>query len=237
MQRLLCFRLIAAIVICGAAHSAHAQTVTVSNLGEASNGYAPVSYSSSEGSNYRYSESQSFATGPTPTFLSAITLKIFGGTGTGFSVGLYSNNNGVPGTLLETLAGFAGPTVEGDYSYTSGGSTTLSANTVYFWTASVPASGYAYFSLFSTASKNQTSSDGWTIGEAGIQTDISGTNVSTGHPFLFSVSTTSAIPEPSTYAAFAGLGALLVAGYRRRTGARPAGGATATSDPCAPVSG
>lgn len=107
----------------------------------------------------------SFTTGSSATNLSSVSLVIFGSSGTGFSLSLYSDAAGAPGTSVESLSGNASPT-SGTYSYTSGGSTVLAANTTYWVVAAGPTSGPDYYFNFDTTSSTaQTGAAGWSIGD------------------------------------------------------------------------
>jgi len=197
----------------------HAQTVMVSNLTEVNDGDAPVSYVPAVFifPSQHFSEAQSFITGSSETVLDDITLSIFTGSGTGFSLALYSDSAGQPGALLETLSGSPAPTATGNYSYTSSGALTLSASTAYWWVASVPSGGAAIdFRLNSTSSTAETSSAGWTIGDTSLQQQNGGAWIQSGQPFQFSASATAAIPEPGACAALVGAAALVFAAYHRR---------------------
>lgn len=201
--------------------SAQAQTtVMLSNLSGASPGNTSTMNDNSEGS-YNLANAGSFTTGSTGTLLSSITLGLLGGSGTGFSVGLYSNSSNTPGTLLETLTGETAPTAAGNYTYTSGGSTVLNANTTYWWVASVPSdSNSVQFNLDYSNAGPEIAQAGWSYGSNSQQQNAGAWNSYDSPTLKFSVTTGSAIPEPSTYAALFGLSALGLAAYRRKQ--RPA---------------
>ena len=196
-----------------------AQTVVmVSNLSQPGNGSVPVAYyPPDDGPASHYDAAQGFTTGPAASLLQAITLSVGGGSGSGFSVALYSDASGLPGSLIETLNGSSSPASAGSYSYTSGGSAILTANTSYWWIASVPdgAGSFLGFNLNSTNSTSETSAFGWTAGDVFRQQQNGGGWGPSGQPLLFSVSA-SAIPEPGTYAAWAGAAVLGLAVVRRR---------------------
>ena len=211
--------LAAALLCLAAVATGRAQTVAFSTLGLTGAGYRGPSFASGSG---HEAVAQAFTTGGTAMNLSAITLAFNynGDFSSGFSLAVYSNNSGAPGTLLETLSGASEPNTTANYSYTSGASTLLSANTTYWWVASVTPSGTPSFNILLTSSPSGTNSNGWGIGNAytAVQTDTTFGSLSAvgGRSFQFSVETTSAIPEPSTYAALAGAAVLGLAIYRRR---------------------
>lgn len=201
----------ALLLILAIASPACAQVV-VSNLTATGGGTLSVSTTQSVAG--------AFTTGATTSLLGNVTLALGNASGATsvFTVALYSSNLGLPGTLIETLSGPASPQPVGNYSFTSGGSTTLNPNTTYFWvgTLASPSSSDRRRPLFAL-STNETSSDGWAITDFYYVKGSSGTwNATAGNPLMFSVSATSAIPEPSTYAALAGVAALGLAAYRRR---------------------
>lgn len=212
---------LAVALLLALANPTSAQTVVVSNLAEASSGSLGVSSSYDEdfGGASRYSRAGSFTTGSSTQYLDNITLAINGGSGSGFSLALYSNSSSAPGSLIHALSGSTAPTSAGNYAYIPTATTLLNANTTYWWVASVPyvsAGQNIQFNLKSTGSLAETSSSGWTIGDRRGQQQNDTTWQTFGGSVLFSVSATSAIPEPGTYAAFAGLAALGLAAYRRR---------------------
>lgn len=211
--RLLCRTAAAVCLLLSIATVSRAQiVVSVSNLTQPNNaGTTSISFNNS--SSFQY-PTQAFTTGSSATVLSNITLSLGNGSGSGFALKLYSDNAGAPGTLLETLTGSSSPTTAGNYAFTSGASTALSATTTYWWVATTTSGN---FNIKDTTSTAETSSTGWTIADSGFdQQNNSGSLVNDQDVFLFSVSTTSAVPEPGTYAAVAGFIALGFAAHRRR---------------------
>ncbi|MGH7993282.1 MAG: choice-of-anchor R domain-containing protein [Limisphaerales bacterium] len=136
--------------------------------------------------------------------------------GSGFSLSLYSNNSGQPGSSVGVLSGSSNPSVAGNYTYTASG-VTLSASTSY-WVVGDAATAFPNGSFLwgDTTSPAYTSSGGWSINNAtrDISHDGGSTWTATGVSLLrFSV-TATAVPEPQSFA-LAGLGLTLVF-FRRR---------------------
>jgi len=170
----------------------------------------------------------SFTTGADATSLSSVTMAFeHNGFPTAFSLQLYSNGpyeGGSPDTLVETLTGSATPGV-GNYSYVSGAHTALAPNTTYWLVSSNSGTGGAGVATASSATPTQeTSSYGWSIGNSLVykleypDEFYDHFEASFTPPQLFAVyaTSTSPIPEPSTYAMIAGAGTLGVAVWRRR---------------------
>lgn len=201
--------------------SASAQTmVAVSNLDEPA--YAGLQVYTTDSSFY-IRRGQSFTTGDSATLLESITVRISHANtpGTGFNVALYSDLEGNPGSLIETLSGDNNPS-SGDYTYTSSGSLQLAANSTYWWVASMTQGGNQNISLTGTTSTAETGLSGWTIGNSHAYSLSADGDWSSSSPNLpqFSLNV-SAVPEPSTYAAFAGFAALIGAFVWRRRKAVP----------------
>ena len=135
-----------AAVLAGFAGSACAQsTVMLSNLAQSSSNYFSTSDAKVFSSNINSGFASSFTTGPVASVLDNVTLAIVGGSGSGFSLALYSDSAGSPGTLINILSGSSSPITAGQYAYTPGGSTGLSADTTYWIVSSVPVSSRASF--------------------------------------------------------------------------------------------
>lgn len=162
-----------------------------------------------------------FTTGSAPSRLSSVNLPFAAGyqnDADGFSLSLYSDASGTPAIPLEVLSGSSAP-LPGDYSYTSGASTPLAANTTY-WVV-MGNSGTGAYSLTATDSGSETSVYGWSIGDSMLGSGDAGAswnNVSLDVTLSVSI----AVPEPSAWEAIAGLGALGAAGAFRRCRRVPA---------------
>jgi len=218
----------AALLLCGlilwacTASDARAQAL-VSNLAETKTGSGSVYVSGSPGNFTYIYAAETFTTGAAQSTLNSITLNFdaMNFSNTTFSLRLYSSAGAQPGTLIETLSGSTSPS-NGTFSYTSAGSTVLSANTTYWWVAASSTNGVIFHPTY-TSSTAETSSAGWTIGNSGYTGSTTTAGVlptfsATATPFQFSVTAVSAVPEPSTYAAIFGalaLGAVAVVRRRR----------------------
>ncbi len=160
---------------------------------------------------------QPFTTGSSSFTLNSVSMEfVAGGTSTGFAFRLYTAGVGQPGTLLETLTPSANPNTGGTITFTSTNSTQLDANTSYWVVASVTSTQAARANM--TSSTGETSAYGWTFSDIRYQSANSGASwaTRTTFPRLSITATASAIPEPSTYAALAGVAVLGLAVYRRR---------------------
>lgn len=116
------------------------------------------------------------------------------------------------------LTGTANPSTAGSYTFTAA-SQVLAANTTYWIVAGVSSGAGSYRWNASTAAGFYETAF-TTQPDAFAASNDGGTSwsVSTGassNPYLFSVSAV-AVPEPSTYAALAGVAALGLALWRRR---------------------
>ncbi len=169
----------------------------------------------------------SFTTGAVAADFTGVSL-IFGANKAGspgpLTFGLYAttfNTSNGTGSLLTTLTTSGDPLVAGTYSFTvPAGPVTLAAGTTYYLRLSADGapSSSNYFDLRYTTSTAEISLTGWTIGDL-IYTYSGGSLLSSvAQPPRFSVQATEvgAVPEPSTYAMFAGLGVLGFAAWRRR---------------------
>ncbi len=206
-----------------------AQTDAVSNLGQAldvNGSFFPVGRSSDVRDLVF-----NFTTGTTAADFTGVSLtfNIAVGSPGALTLGLYSTftNGGIPANgasnLLTTLTVFGTnqPTTGGLVTFSvSGLPLTLAAGTTYYLKLSadsVPATGNNYFAVPGTALTGQTGLTGWSIGDSSSYGNGSFYNANSLMP-SFSVQATevSAVPEPSTYAAIAGVAMLGFAVWHRR---------------------
>jgi hypothetical protein len=221
LQRLVCRLCLGLTVVLGAG-AVSGQTVFVSSLGQSPAGYSDVSYSTT--GPLHLAAAQGFTVGGSDVVLDNITVRIgLTGSGTGFSVGLYSNDSisTIPGALIGLLNGPTSPTAIGTYSYTPVSSTLLLANTTYWWVATVPTGTNARFNINRIPLGSVSTSGGWTATQ-GYETTMTDTSFDGwsgigGRSLEFSISA-STVPEPAAAAWLAGLVALgLTVARRKRT--------------------
>lgn len=202
-----------------------AQVTLLGNLGQTSTN-ASVVIGNNSGNDMV--AALSFTMPSTSYTLSSVTLRLSGyGSGAADSpaVGIYSDNSGTPGTLVGSLLTNPSPNdgSEANFTFTATSATTLVGSTTYWlkvdevgtgqylWRGSNPysiqPSGEATYGVLLTSPNSGST---WP------------TNVSAVVPNLrptFEITATSAIPEPSTYAMWAGaiglLGSFIV--RRRRS--------------------
>ena len=119
--RFLAAPILASVLITG---SLRAHTVMVSNLDEESMGAGAFVNTTISSAPYVLNVASDFTTGEVQTTLHSITIR-FGeySAGAGFSLSLYSDDVGLPGSLIETLTGDDAPNDAADYTYTSFGAT------------------------------------------------------------------------------------------------------------------
>ncbi len=181
--------------------------VTTSNLGAGISWFYEVKSDNWVG--------QAFTTDANSYTLDSVTLNMGTATTTGglFSVGIYSNSLGNPGTLLKTLTGSTNPASDSNYTFTSSG-LSLTANNTYHVVASV-SSGLANYSWQNTSDTTETGP--WVFPNyITLSTNQGGGWAQGGTNMIMSVSATP-IPEPSTYATMCGVLALGWAAWRRRS--------------------
>ncbi len=199
-----------AVGLVGLSVSASAQIV--SNLGEEPIQVIPAVRGTALASN-------AFTTGSNlgGYTLDSATINIRGVNGSpgDLVVGIHASSGLNPGAQLEDLAG-ADPQAAGNHTFTSSG-INLNANTTYHIQLSSPtSSGESAYSWFATESDSQTSTDGWTIADAGRDfAEESWGNLTEGKSYHFSIQATP-VPEPHEYAMFVGLGLIGFVAARRR---------------------
>ncbi len=207
------------------APAAHAQTA-VSNLGQSSGATATIGTYDGGGEEWR--RAFTFTTGSSASSFNftglTMTFNAASGSPGALTVALYStfdpNTTAGGGSLLSTLSLSSGsPTSSGNSVFT--GSATLQPSTTYylqFSSATAAAGNYYSYPVVGSGSEDAGGLPGWTIGNSAYESNYNNTWTTLSGPGLFSVQA-SAIPEPSTYAALAGLGALGLALWRRRVAA------------------
>lgn len=194
-------------LVCLTTSAIRAETLYLSNLAESSpNGF---SYASDRWL------SQSFQTGTEEAYnLDTITISSggqFGGTIEGFSMQIFTDNAGVPGTSLGNLAG-APPLTFQPYTYTAD-NMTLAGSTKY-WIVLSTTNPLASGSLFwrSTDSTSFNAAGNWVVPMAQAKMSLDGggswqTLNAVGGAFQFSA--TATVPEPSA-CILAGMGMLVL---------------------------
>lgn len=191
------------------AASASAQ-VTVSNLGNSSAATVTISTAAAT------PVAGSFTTDSATYSLTSVTLHLGSvDTSSPLTVSIYNDNSGQPGSSLATLSG-ASPTSGGYYTFTSTG-LALSANTTFWVAATTSGSGAYWLNTTDDLSQSNTGGATWTIGDD-TKLFSSGSWNTIPVSALMSV-TATAVPEPGTYAALAGLTALGFVAWRRRRAA------------------
>ena len=122
-----------------------------------------------------------------------------GGSPSGFSLMLYTDNSGLPGNILGTLSGSSNPSTGGTYDYTATGKT-LSSLTPYWIvaTAATPAFPANFYGWQVASDSNYTLNGGWNVGLTGYSAN--GANWNTfSSPVQFGIIATP-VPEPQTLA-------------------------------------
>ena len=160
---------------------------------------------------------QSFSTGAQSyTFTSAIAnMTLAVGSSSDLVAGIYANSSGAPGTLLASLiVPSMTPLAQSNYTFTFGSTLTFNANTTY-WFVVGPATSNT--NLVDATWYRGTSGTG--LATAAL--NAAGTSLGSWVPDLGSASLSyqvmgTAVPEPSTYAAMAGVLTLGFAVWHRR---------------------
>ena len=133
-------------------------------------------------------QGSSFTTGTGSYNLESVTLLFEENFGGDLFVRLYSNNGGVPGSLITTFTNPASiPNILDETTFTLATSQALTASTTY-WLISGVSSGSGNYGWGLTSSDSETGLPGWTIGDDYVQSgDQGGTwnPSSTVSPFQF----------------------------------------------------
>lgn len=138
----------------------------------------------------------SFTTGSLTSYLAGVTLgmKFANGSGGHFSVSVYSDAGGSPGSLLRTLSGNSSPTNTGAYIYTNNSELALSINTTYWIVASSSdATSANAFQWFYTGASLDSGSF-WTMGGGKYNNGSGWNGFFSGGYQTFSVTVTNPIP-------------------------------------------
>jgi len=148
------------LLLC-AAIPAKAQTTNtpISNLNQPSSGHINVG---------GVGQAVSFTTGNTPSLLSSVSLSMHASTGTNnvsiFSIGIFSDNGGSPGTSLSLFPGNGAPTSSEIYTYNPANTVQLQTNTTYWIVAN--ANDPSYYEWNVTTNRSLDSGSVWTLGNA-----------------------------------------------------------------------
>ena len=163
-----------------------------------------------------YGWAQSFKTGASAVTLDSVVLRMANAANNsgGFTVSLYSDTGGKPGTSLGPLAGSANPATAGEYPYT--GTQSLSANTFYWVDAKLTGGGNGWYNWLKTAefplvgtSEGRSSHNGNTFESPYSDNQSMQVNVSGGGP--------SGVPDSGSSALLGLLGLGGLAAWQRRT--------------------
>ena len=172
-------------------------TTAMSNLGQTPAIFASIGGSDTIGT--------PFTTGATAHKLAAVTLLNSSPVEPGYTLSLFSNVGGAPGTLLNTLTSPSQVPTGSYYATTFADSSadSLAANTTY-WLIQSTTVGDNYYSPVFDNSATVVSAEGWTTGPLVFD----GSSYAP-HSVMLSIAVTPA-PEPTTLALLAagGLGAL-----------------------------
>lgn len=215
---------------------AHAQITGVSNLANPGSGVQFVSYQNLGFTFSGQSLAQSFTTGAGSATLAGVSLAMASANvvdGGGFTVSLYGDSGGVPGSLIGLLSGDSTPDPSPDafglFDYTPLVLTGLTEFTPYWVVAEVPQTGADKRYVWSqTEDLTETGEPGWSMGIFANRSSFDGNpgpwnpNNPTALRMEVQIAAVQEVPEASTWAA--GVAMSLVAGatWRRQRRNRPA---------------
>lgn len=209
-----------------AASAAQAQ-YAVSNLGQSVGGTAVVGTYSGGGESWR--RAFAFTTGSSAGGydFTGFTMNWLGATGSpgALTVSLFSsfdpNTVGGGSGLVSTLTLSSGNPSSSGNAVFSGTATLLPTATYYVQisSASAPMGNFYSYSVVGTGNEDGGALPGWSIANSAFESNYNNLWTSNSSPGLFAIDATAAIPEPSTYAALAGVMALGLAVWRRRKAA------------------
>jgi hypothetical protein len=206
------------------ASTVHGQSIIASNpyVGPESNGPPPSVYSYAfqrmpgPGGWSAQGLMASFSTGNSNWILNdvSLNLSLVSGVSTDASVSIWAGNSN---SATDMIASLITPsiTVQSDYVFTPSSPVALAADSTYWIVAQPSMSTYSSFFWY-------LGEDSGKIGILPYYNDsnqwggLSGNNDTFSHGFAFTVTGTSAVPEPSTYAAIMGLSSVGFVMIRRR---------------------
>lgn len=197
--KLVCFAALSQIIlVVGIATKASSATV-VTNLSNT----ATSNWNVLEGFGTSRDVASSFTTGIASGYeLNSATLFMDNASfpGGGFSLSLYSDSAGLPGSNLGVIfSGSSDPATNGFYTYTASSPYALSASTKYWLVASVAHPGPTrMYPWLATSDFSETSPLGWSIGNTAFLQPVSGSwSLDSSNTQMFSIDATAAAPEPS----------------------------------------
>jgi len=205
-------RTLAALALLAGTAPAHALTY-ISNLTQFAFSQNPVSTSS-------WLAEPFITDNSAPSFsLNDYMMSMFNATTASgdFTVSLFSDNSGQPGSPIALGTGTGDPSTTEVYTYTFS-STILQPNTEYWMVASVSSGASSYNAAYVSASDpyagTWTSTPGWVFSnDQGASWNVAILGIS---PQFAVDATPTVVPEPATYALLLGLPAFALVYFRRR---------------------
>jgi hypothetical protein len=212
------------------ASSAAAQSVIYSNISNSVNGFNSVMTSSTWGADqFKTDSSNLFITGVT------LTMNALSGTANGVVLKIFSDSANTPGSSVGGYV-FDSPAIGGNHSgpvavtFTPTSAIALTANTNY-WLVVFDPNANSEWRYTSSNTGTSTGVGGYFVRDASSINSGGSWSAFTNSPYLAEISA-SAVPEPSTYAAWAGalaLGATII--LRRRNAQGTHSGASGLHGP------